>query len=98
MRDGTTVLCIGGPADGRRVPYTQATMIWGEPRVSEFPTGLDWPRQGLEMTTLRAIYRHATLTMQRENGRVEAFDFYLIDGLQRDDVLYALTQGYRRTA
>ena len=44
----------------------------------------------------REIYRHATLTMQRSDGRVEAFDFYLIDGLHRDDVFAILVRGYRR--
>ena len=34
--------------------------------------------------------------MQRADGRVESFVFYLLDGLPRDDVVRALMRGYRK--
>ena len=97
MVDRTMVLCVAGKSDGLWLEYRGATIDRAAPVIQPLPTGLDWPKEALVMEVApREIYRHATLTMQRSDGRVEAFDFYLIDGLHRDDVFAILVRGYRR--
>ena len=95
MDDRTMVLCVGGKSDGLWLEYRGPTMQRYAPHVSATPTDDPWPSRALVMA-IPDVYRHATLTMQRSDGRVEAFDFYLIDGLHRDDVFALLTRGYRK--
>lgn len=97
MSDRTMVLCVGGSRDGLWVEYRGATMTWSTPVARKIETGWPWPSEvSVVETPALEVYRLAQMMMQRSDGRVEAFDFYLIDGLHRDHVFAILTQGYRK--